>query len=527
MEKKTLNKQFKREEFIKELQTTPLWDMLIIGGGSTGLGIALDAASRGYKTLLLEQVDFAKGTSSRSTKLVHGGVRYLEQGNIRLVYEALRERGLLLKNAPHITKNQRFVLPFFNWGRGLFYWIGLKFYQLLAGKLGLGPSSYVSREKMIKRFPDMKTEGLKGGIEYYDGQFDDSRLALNLAQTAVEQGGLVLNYFKVNSLIKENNKLMGVTAEDIETGQNYRLFSKVVINATGVFSDEILSMDTSIPTHKVKPSQGTHIVLDGAFFRGKSAMIIPKTPDGRVLFTVPWHQHVLVGTTDTPLETHSLEPRPLEEEIRFILDTLKNYSKRAPRREDVLSAFSGLRPLVMSSKKNAATKDISRHHKLIKSESGLLTIIGGKWTTYRKMAEDTVNKAIEIGALKKASCITAQLPIHGYVTTDENMHWSVYGSDALQIQALARENPAWAHRLDNRLPYVAAEVIWAARHEMARTVEDVLARRLRALFLNARASMEMAPSVAQLMAFELGKDQAWEKTQVSNFIKLASGYSLD
>lgn len=526
MERKTSRKAFKRDELIKKIRRTPLWDVLVIGGGATGLGVALDAASRGYKTLLLEQADFSKGTSSRSTKLIHGGVRYLEQGNIRLVYEALQERGLLLKNAAHLSKNQTFVLPFFKWGTGLFYWAGLKFYQLLAGKLGLGPSSYISREEMIKRFPDMKADGLKGGIEYYDGQFDDSRLAINLAQTTVEQEGVVLNYFKVNSLIKENNKITGVTAQDIETKEDYRIFSKVVVNAAGVFSDEVLSMDTSLPTHKVKPSQGTHIVLDRAFFRGKSAMIIPKTQDGRVLFTVPWHKHVLVGTTDTPIETYSLEPRPLEEEIRFILDTLKSYSKRTPRKEDVLSAFSGLRPLVMSSKKDAPTKDISRNHKLIESQSGLLTIIGGKWTTYRKMAQDTVNKAIKIGGLKNTSCITTQLKIHGCMPSTQNSHWDLYGSDAPKIRSLLKENPSWEDLLDERLPYVGAEVIWAVRQEMARTLEDVLARRLRALFLNAHAAVDMAPKVAQLMAVELGKDQTWERTQVLNFKKIASGYLL-
>ncbi|WP_185882051.1 glycerol-3-phosphate dehydrogenase/oxidase [Blattabacterium cuenoti] len=522
-----------RERFLGILENINIWDVVVIGGGATGLGIALDSASRGYKTLLLEQSDFSKGTSSRSTKLVHGGIRYLAQGNIKLVYEALQERGHLLKNAPHLVKKQRFVIPIFSWRMGLLYWAGLKFYEWLAGSLSFGKSQFLSRNETLKMFPEIRPNSLKGGILYYDGQFDDARLAINIAQTCVQQGGVVLNYFQVKNLIKEIGKISGVIAYDLETRKKYSIYSKTVINATGVFSDSISKMDESTWPILIKPSQGTHIVLNKSFFSSSNAIVIPKTTDGRILFSVPWYDHVLIGTTDTFLDKSDLEPKPLEEEIDFILHTFKQYFVYTPKRKDILSAFSGLRPLFVprhfSSSSTTQTKDISRSHKLMISPSGLVTIIGGKWTTYRKMAEETVNKAIEIGKLNKVPSITKNMKIYGSISSckNHNFHWKKYGEDESHIQKLIEENPLWGESLISKCPSyycTEAEVIWMVRHEMARTIEDVLARRFRLLFLNAKKAIDIAPRVAALMAQELSRDKTWEKSQVAAFKELAMQY---
>lgn len=516
---------FKREEYLQELDKTNLWDIIIIGGGATGLGAAVDAASRGYKTLLLEQADFAKGTSSRSTKLVHGGVRYLAQGNIGLVYEALHERGLLLQNAPHLVKKQSFIIPCYSWVDRIKYFIGLKMYDWLAGKYSFGRSRSLTRDELIGAIPEIEAKGLKGGIEYWDGQFDDARLAINLAQTSAEQGGVLLNYMKVTGLLKtDSGNVNGVIVHDVESPKIYHLHAKVVINATGVFVDKILQMDSALQKPLVKPSQGVHVVLDRSFLQGNSAMMIPRTADGRVLFAVPWHQHVLVGTTDTPLESHSLEPVALDKEIEFILQTAGQYLIKAPARTDVLSVFAGLRPLAAPDKDTGATKEISRSHKLIVNASGLITITGGKWTTYRKMAEDTIDKAIEVAALPAKICVTKYLKIHGYTNDPVAGHLSVYGNDATFINAIIKGEPALGERLAESQPYLQAEVIWAVRNEMARTVEDVLARRLRILFLDAKAAISLAPIVAKLIANELNYDQAWEEAQVNSFAQVASKY---
>ncbi len=426
-----------REHLLNELKKYPdkIWDIIVIGGGATGLGVAVDAASRGYSTVLFEQSDFAKGTSSRSTKLVHGGVRYLAQGDISLVLEALHERGLLRQNAPHLVKNQAFIIPSYDWWEGPFYNIGMKVYDMMAGKLGLGPSEKISKEETLKAIPNLSEKQLNGGVIYYDGQFDDSRLAINLAQTAVENGGIILNYMKVSDLIKDEQSLIcGVKARDEETGNNYTINSRVVINATGVFVDDILHMNDPAAKRIVRPSQGVHIVLDKSFLQSESAIMIPKTSDGRVLFAVPWHGKVVVGTTDTPLDETTLEPRALEEEIKFILSTASKYLKKDPQRKDVLSVFAGLRPLATQQGNEQSTKEISRHHKLIVSLSGLITITGGKWTTYRKMAEDTVDKASLVGGLPEKDCLTKNMPIHGYV---KNIHFDTpgyfYGADRAHI----------------------------------------------------------------------------------------------
>ncbi|TGD82961.1 glycerol-3-phosphate dehydrogenase/oxidase [Hymenobacter wooponensis] len=519
---------FQREHLLQQLSTQPLWDLLVIGGGATGLGIALDGASRGYTTLLLEQVDYAKGTSSRSTKLVHGGVRYLAQGDVGLVREALYERGLLLKNAPHLVKNQDFIIPNYDWWGGPFYTIGLKMYDLLAGELSLGASVHLSKEETLQRLSNIKAQGLRGGVLYHDGQFDDARLAINLAQTAIEQGAVLLNHFGVHGLVKDAlGQVTGVTATDEETGATYELRAKAVVNATGIFVDDILQMDQPGARKLVRPSQGVHIVVEKSFLPGDDALMIPKTEDGRVLFAVPWHGRVVLGTTDTPLNEHSPEPQALEEEIEFILRTTAQYLTRAPQRSDALSIFAGLRPLAAPQGGSEKTKEISRSHKILVSEAGLITITGGKWTTYRRMAQDTVDRAIALSKLPLAPSPTAHLPIHGaQPTPDHSSHLYVYGSDLPALQQLITERPELGQKLDKTLEFLQAEVVWAARHEMARTVEDVLARRVRVLFLDARAALRMAPTVAALLAQELGKDQQWQQQQIDAFTAVAQHYIL-
>ena len=520
------NRKMLKQELAKE---DVVWDIIVIGGGATGLGVALDAASRGLRTLLLEQSDFAKGTSSRSTKLVHGGVRYLAQGNISLVYEALYERGLLLKNAPHLVREQPFVIPCYSIFDKIFYGAGLILYDWMAGRHRFQKTTFVGKDAVAALLPNIRKAGLKGGILYYDGQFDDARLAVNIAQTCVEQGGVVLNYMKVEGLLKDKRgKVTGVMAHDLESGEEYQIKAKVVINATGVFVNDILHMDAPKQKPLVRPSQGVHVVIDRSFLKGDNALMLPKTLDGRVLFAVPWHDHVLLGTTDTPLEATSLEPTALESEIDFILETAGRYLELKPTRKDVLSLFAGLRPLAAPTKASGSTKEVSRSHKLIVSPTGLVTITGGKWTTYRKMAEDTVNKAITVGKLPLRSCNTANLQIHGAVS-GETTHLSslgCYGADAVAVQELLTEDAELGKKLHEAFPNIKAEVVWAARNEMARTVEDVLARRLRVLFLNARVAIDMAPQVATLLATELGRGPDWEQHQIKDFTRLATQYLL-
>ncbi|MBE9490640.1 MAG: glycerol-3-phosphate dehydrogenase/oxidase [Bacteroidetes bacterium] len=506
-----------------------IWDVLVIGGGATGLGTALDATTRGFKTLLLEQSDFAKGTSSRSTKLVHGGVRYLAQGDISLVIEALHERGLLMQNAPHLVKNQKFIIPNYTWWSGPFFTLGMKVYDMMSGKLGLGSSEKISKEETLKAIPNLDEKDLIGGVIYYDGQFDDSRLAINLAQTIIENDGVALNHFKVTNLLKDDDGLIcGVVAKDMESGETIKIKSKCVINATGVFVDDILKMNDPKAKNIIRPSQGVHLILDKSFLDSEAAIMIPKTSDGRVLFAVPWHNKVILGTTDTPLDEHSLEPRALDDEIDFILNTAAQYLKKDPTKNDVLSVFAGLRPLAApEDSEGKETKEISRNHKLIVSLSGLVTITGGKWTTYRKMAEDTIDKAILIAGLDFKKCVTKNMPIHGYVKqVDYSDHMYIYGSDRIKLLKLINENSELAEKLHDNLPFVKGEVLWAVRHEMARTVEDVLARRVRALFLDARASIAMANDVAIIMAKELGYDKQWINQQVTLYTTLAKSYLL-
>jgi glycerol-3-phosphate dehydrogenase len=518
----------KREEMLArvEARSAP-WDIVIIGGGASGMGIAVDAATRGYDVLLLEREDFGKATSSRSTKLVHGGVRYLEQGNVSLVMEALKERGLLRQNAPHLVHDLAFVVPSYSWWETPFYGIGLKVYDLLAGKYGFGRSRILSREETLERLPNIQTDGLKHGVVYYDGQFDDTRLLIHLALTAADHNATLLNYAGVVEITKDRDGFVdGAIAVEGESGRRLSIQANVVINATGIFSDEVRQLSDPQTRAMIEPSQGIHLVFERSFLQGDAAIMVPHTSDGRVLFAIPWHDHTVVGTTDTPIDKPSYDPLPMDQEIEFILETAERYLSRPPRREDILSVYVGIRPLVKAAGSDTGkTAALSRDHTIHVDDSGLLTIAGGKWTTYRHMAEDCVDHAITLGRLDEKPCVTRNLRIHGYreETDDLGPLW-VYGSDAAAIQAIAAGDASLAAPLDSSLPYIGAEVVWAAREEMARTVDDVLSRRTRALFLNARAAQRMIEPVAALLARELGRDDAWKRNQIASASALAEKY---
>lgn len=503
------------------------WDVLIIGGGATGLGCAIEAASRGYRTLLVEQSDFAKGTSSRSTKLVHGGVRYLQQGNIALVLEALKERGLMLRNAPHLVRNLPFIVPNYDWWEGPFYGIGLKMYDLLAGRAGIGRSRRLSRDRTIELIPTIETDGLDGGIVYHDGQFDDARLAINMVTTAARQGAVMLNYMKCVGLLVESGEVNGVAVRDEESGREYEIHARSVINATGVFADSIIKMADPDLGPMIVPSQGVHIVLDHSFLPGDTAIMVPRTDDGRVLFAIPWLDRVVVGTTDTAVDETPLEPRATAEELRFLLDHAARYLIKDPTPADVLSTFTGLRPLVGTPGAEAGTSSLSRDHTLHVGKTGLVTITGGKWTTYRKMGEDTIDMAATLASLEERPSVSSKLHIHGYHKNADSFGvLAQYGSDAPAIEALIHDDERYAEPLHSSRSTRAGEVVWAVRKEMARTVEDFLSRRTRTLLLDARVSMEMAPAVAALMAEELDHDEAWQRNQVEEYRTLAEGYVI-
>ncbi|HVM87732.1 MAG TPA: glycerol-3-phosphate dehydrogenase/oxidase [Puia sp.] len=521
----------KRSDMISQLESySGEWDICIIGGGATGLGAAIDAASRGLKTILLEQYDFAKGTSSRSTKLVHGGVRYLQQGNIKLVLEALRERGILRNNAPHLVKNQSFIVPNYKWWEGPFYGIGLKVYDWMSGRLGLGPSQFLSKEETLEQAPTLDADGLRGAVLYHDGQFDDTRLAINLAQTVSENGGTIINYCKVQRLIKTGNQITGVQACDFFNNKEYTIKSKIVINATGVFTDFILKMDDEQAEDIIAPSQGVHVVLDKEFLPGDVAIMVPHTDDGRVLFAVPWHNKIIIGTTDTPVQEYDekllAEPVAMDEDIDFILHQIGKYLTHTPNRKNIKSVFAGLRPLVKGNSKKTA--ELSRDHIITVSESGLITITGGKWTTYRRMAEDVINTAIKKAGLDNGPCITANLKIHGAKQgTDFKKPLYYYGTDEDKIKLLIEKNISLGEVIHPDLPYLKAQIIWAVQNEMCMTVEDALARRTRALLLDAKAAIESATLVASLMAAEMNKDEKWVQEQVTLFNETAKNYLPD
>lgn len=518
----------KREAIIKELreELSP-WDIVVIGGGATGLGAALEAVTRGYKTLLLEQSDFAKSTSSKSTKLVHGGVRYLAQGDVALVREASVERGLLVRNAPHLVRNLTFVIPTFSWWENLKYTIGLKMYDWLAGRLSLGKSLHISRRETLERLTTLREKGLAGGVLYHDGQFDDSRLAINLAQSIVDKGGTVVNYAKVTAMRKdENGHIAGLTVKDTLEGHEFFINTRAVINATGVFADDILEMDNPAAPKSIAASQGVHVVLDSNFLPGHNALMIPATSDGRVLFVVPWHNKVVVGTTDTPIRHISLEPRALEDEITFILNTAGQYLAHPPRREDVRSVWAGLRPLAAAKAEGHKTKEISRSHKIMVAASGLITIIGGKWTTYRRMGQDVINRLEQSLHWKSTPSVTGELPVHGAADVNWEEPWYYYGSDYARIQELMKTDPSLQEVLSPAFQITRAQIVWAVREEMARRVEDVLSRRIRLLFLDAAEAGRIAPAVAAIMAEELHKGQDWIDAELKSFEEEVKGYQL-
>lgn len=522
----------KRENQIKKIADSAIeWDILVVGGGATGIGIALDAASRGFSVALLEQSDFTKATSSRSTKLVHGGVRYLAQGDVGLVVDALHERGFMLKSAPHLVKDQRFIIGAYRWWEKIFYTIGLTMYDILAGRRSFGRSLPMRKKDVIREIPGITEKGLRGGIVYHDGQFDDSRMAINLLQTAIEHGATAANYVKVTALMKnENGRICGAEAIDELSGEIYKIKARSVINATGIFVDDLMQMDAPEKEKIVRPSQGVHIVVDKSFLGGDTAIMIPKTSDGRVMFGVPWHNKVVLGTTDTPMNEFVLEPKALEEEVDFILKTSGLYLKKQPKREDVLSVFAGLRPLAAPKKTSDGkkTKEISRSHKIVTSPSGLLTITGGKWTTYRGMAEDAVNKAIDLCGLKFVPCKTDKIRIHGYQEQVDRSNFAyVYGSDYPKVKAIEDEAPENGDKLHPDYDYTVAQVIWGVREEMAITLDDILSRRLRITFLDARAAIAMAPKVADIMMKEMEKDEAWKDQQIKEFTLLAKNYLLE
>lgn len=477
------------------------WDVLVIGGGATGLGAAVDAASRGLCTALVDRGDFASGTSSRSTKLVHGGVRYLRQGHVPLVMEALRERGRLLENAPDLVHPLAFIIPVRSVWEKAFYGVGLKLYEGLAGSLSLGPSELLSRDEAIAGLPGLIPGTLRGGVRYWDAQFDDARLALALARTLFELGGAPLNYCDVEGLIEEGGRIVGARVREAESGEMFELRARVVINAAGVWGDALRRLEEPAAPSTLLLSQGSHLVLDRDFMPGTQALMVPRTEDGRVLFVIPWMGRCLVGTTDIPVESASFTPRPMAEELDFLLREAGRWLRRPPRREDIRSAFAGLRPLVRPSA-SGSTASASREHRIDVSSKGMISVIGGKWTTYRHMAEEVMDVGCDLGGWRGRRSETA----HRRLSPEP-----ARSADSVE-------------RLDARLPLSAADVERAVRQEMACTLEDVLARRSRCLFLDARAAQEIAPQVCQLMRLGLGKSETWERDQLSRFTGIASQY---
>jgi glycerol-3-phosphate dehydrogenase len=497
------------------------FDLLVIGGGATGLGIAVDASTRGYKTALVEQGDFAQATSSRATKLVHGGVRYLVSGQIHLVYEALRERKVMMENAPHLVQALPFLTPAYSWFDLPYYGAGLKAYQVLSGSSSLGPTQILSARETRDRIPGIAPAGLKGSILYHDGQFDDARMALALARTAEDNGCVVLNYARCAELRKENGRVCGALVEDVEGGGCVAVQATTVINATGIFVDGMRQKDDPGVAKLLSVSRGTHLVVAGDVLGQANAIMVPKTKDGRIIFAIPWLGKVVIGTTDVPTKSVALEPGHEVSEIQFLLETINPYLARHITEADILSVFSGLRPLVTG--RQASTAKLSREHTIEFSPTGLVTIAGGKWTTYRRMAEDTIDAVIDRQMLPSRRCVSRKVRLHGAPPGCVNHAETLarYGTDAIAIESLHQEDAALALRLDEALPFTGAEVIYAVREEMARHVEDVLSRRTRALLLDSKAALRGAPKVASLMAKELGYGHEWVERELLNFDKLA------
>ena len=497
------------------------FDVLVIGGGATGLGIAVDAVTRGYRTALVEAGDFAQATSSRATKLVHGGVRYLASGQIHLVYEALHERAVMVRNAPHLVHPLPFILPAYHAWELPYYGIGLTLYDLLSGKSTLGPTKVLGRKATLERIPGLATKGLSGGILYHDGQFNDARLALALARTAADHGVVIANYTRCVRLVHTSGKVAGAVVRDLESGAEATLRAKVVINATGIFTDEVRHLDEPGLPDLLTVSRGTHIVVRAKILGGDHAIMVPKTEDGRVIFLIPWQGRVVIGTTDLPAKGSVMEPGHTEAEIDYLLELANLYLDHPIDRGDILSVFSGLRPLVTG--KSSKTSKLSREHHIDASTTGLITVAGGKWTTYRRMAEDALDFAIKQGALSTRKCVSADVKLRGAVglPTADDRYLREYGTDAAAVEAIATADASLAGLIDPALPYTFAQVVYAVREEMARTVEDVLSRRTRALLLDAKAALRAAPAVAAVMARELGQSAEWELAQVTAFQALA------
>ena len=488
-----------RSSNIKLLNNNKKFDFIVIGGGASGLGCALDVSSRGYSVVLLEKFDFCKGTSSRSTKLIHGGVRYLEKGQISLVYEALKERDILIKNAPHLVKQVGFLIPVYNYFLKFYYFFGLKIYDFISGNLSFEKSRTVNRESAIKLVPNVEKQKLKGGVVYFDGQFDDSRLGIDIALTSEINNAVLINYMSVESLIKENGKIKGVIAHDSVNNSNFSINSDNVINATGVFSRSIMELDSNKLKTVIRPSQGVHLVVDKCFLNGNFGILVPKTSDGRVLFAVPWQDHVIIGTTDTVVDNPSFNPESTKEEIDFILENVKNYLELYPKRDNIKSVFVGLRPLVANNS-NSKSKDLSRKHKIIVSKSGMVSVIGGKWTTYRRMAENVIDLALKKTKLPFVKSKTSDLKIkNGLIDID-----------------FSKESLSDDFFLSKEM------IIHYVKNEMALNLDDIMSRRSRCLFLNTKESIRIAPMVAEIMSNELYKDKVWIEKQLKSFYNLTN-----
>lgn len=490
-----------RKELINKINDEH-FDIIVIGGGSSGLGVAIDAVSRGLKVALFEKYDFSKGTSSRATKLVHGGVRYLQQGDVFLVREALKERAYMEKRAPHLVRKQEFIIPAYRWYEGAMYYIGLKLYDWLSGRYSLGSSSWLSKDEVLAFMPNLKSKGLKGGVSYFDGQFNDSRLAMDLAKTINSKGSVCINYMAVTQILKENGKVTGIEIKDELSDETHKITCSTVVNATGVFSDDILQMDNPGKRKTILPSRGSHIVLDASFLASKQALMIPKTSDGRVLFIVPWLGKVIAGTTDIKQEEAAIEPYAREEEIDFILETAQAYLSKKPIRKDILATFAGLRPLAAPKEGSTKSKEVSRSHKVIVSKSGLVSIIGGKWTTFRKMGEDVldkINKRFSKGYKESSS-----------------LSLDIFKSDTTEHYSSKTIHPS--------LPYTEKDFDIIIEQDMVFRLDDILARRTRCLFLDAKATLEIAPLILRKLTLAHSKDSIWEEEELSSFTELVRNY---
>lgn len=489
-----------RADLFNEIKATNEYDIVIIGGGASGLGVALDAVSRGFKILLVEKDDYGKGTSSKATKLLHGGVRYLAQGNIALVYEALRERTSIIKNAPHVSEILPFVIPIYSWWDALQYYVGLTFYDLLAGRKSLGGSSWMSKSEVVERLPNIKQSDLKGGVEYFDGQFDDSRLCIDLVTTIQSLGGSCINYTEFVSFLNENNSFDGITILDKLSKIKYDIRAKAIVNASGVYFDRIMEKQKSTYPLKIVPSRGSHIILDRSFLASDSAIMIPKTSDGRVLFLIPWKNVLIVGTTDTIANKVESDPKATEEDIEFILANTQAYLTRKPTREDIKSTFAGLRPLASPKSEGQKSKEISRSHIVLVTNKNLFSLLGGKWTSFRKMGEDTVDKIIKKHILPRKESTSNQILISPSKVNNEG------------------------ESIHPKLLYTWEYLKYAADHEQVEHVEDLLARRSRCIFLDKKATLEILDQTIDLLAMSKGKDDSWKIEEKARFIKFSGSF---